>query len=102
MQLFDIAQVLPVILCQVDGVMSDLVETPFNAQVEHEGGAREALLLYFAIGPAASNGVRHHALHSLSEIRVDDHGVSSQGAVGGTHSSALAAGKDHFFYRFVE
>src|SRR3984957_1911835 len=101
MQLFNIAQVLPVILCQVNGVMGDLVVTPFNAQVEHEGGAREALLLYFAIGPAASNGVRHHALHSLSEICVDDDGVGSQGAAGSTHRSAPTTGKDHFFDWFI-
>src|ERR1700722_19573651 len=102
MQLFNIAEVLPVILCQVDGVMGYLVVAPFNTQVKHESGAGEALLLYFAIGPAAPNGVRHHALHSLSEIRVDDYCVGSQGAAGSTHCGAPAAGKDHFLYWFVE
>ncbi len=101
-QLFNIAQVLPVIRCQVNGVVGDLVITSFNAQIEHEGGAGEALLLDPAVGPAAANAVRHHALHGLGEVRVDHHGIGGQSAVGGAHRGTFAAGKNHLFHRLVE
>ena len=101
-QLFNIAQVLAVILGQVNGVVRYIIKTSFNAQIEHEGGAGEALLLNFAIGPAPSNRVRHHALHRQREVRVDDNGIGGQSAVGGAHRGAFTAGKDHLLDRFVQ
>src|SRR5450631_4939089 len=102
MQFLYVAQVLLVIRGQVNGVVRYVVVTPFDTQVEHEGRAREALLLDPGIRPAAANAVRNHALHSLRKVSVDHYGIGGEGPVCSTHRGALAACKNHLIDPFVE
>ena len=102
MEFFDVAQVLAIVLGQVNGVMRDVVITSFNPQVEHEGGAGKALLLDPAVGPATADIVGHHALHGLREIGIHHDRIGGQSAIGGAHRGALAALKHHLFDWLVE
>ena len=53
--LFDVAEVLLIVLGEIDGVVLDVIVTAFDAEVEHEGRAGILLALDIAIGPAAAD-----------------------------------------------
>ena len=71
----DLAQVLGVILVQVDGVVGQVVVAPFDSQVEHERRAGESLAGDPPVRPPPSQVVGDQAGHGPGEVGVDDQGV---------------------------
>ena len=76
MPLLDVVEVAEVVLGQVDRVMREVVESPLDAQVEHERRAGELLPGDLAVGPAAAERVGHEPGHGAGEVGVDHQGVA--------------------------
>ena len=76
-------------------MVRQVVEQPFDAQVEHERGARESLTGDPAVRPPAAQVVGHKAGHRLGEVGVDDQGVGGVGFGGCADSNGPATLKQN-------
>ena len=98
----DVAEVLLVVLGEVDGVVGYVVVAAFDAEIEHEGRAAEALALDALVGPAFAVLGGEEFAHGIGEVGVDDDGVGFEGALRGADAAGLAFFDQHLFDGLVK